>query len=229
MTAWRLNGTFCARELAVASPPSTSRSRTRRRDGSAIADHSSSSVPALIPPGGEQSLEAADEEGPAVTVVLGVARLLLLGPADPVETGLRDPQTCSIAALCRERELDQDGIPRHGRLSVGVAPSERELLRRLDRLHHQGCHRWLLGRRVLEHEGAGATRSQIELDPVREPLGDLVGLGDRAPHHVGRCLDEDFAFDAQVGHGAHPQLLTSSLRGNGVALPPSSPCLRLSR
>ena len=70
---------------------------------------------------------------------------------------------------------------------------------------------------------------QVRLHLVGEPPGDLVGLGDDAPDDIGRRFDHDLAFDAQVGHGAQPQLLTGTLLGYGAALSPSSPCLRLSR
>ncbi|MGD0244148.1 MAG: hypothetical protein ABSB59_28035 [Streptosporangiaceae bacterium] len=41
-TAWRENGTCPASQLALTSPWLTSRSRTWQRDGSPMADHSSS-------------------------------------------------------------------------------------------------------------------------------------------------------------------------------------------
>ena len=82
---------------------------------------------------------------------------------------------------------------------------------------------------VLEHEGAFATGSRIEFHPVREPLDDLVGLGDGPPHDLDRRLYHHFALDLEVSHGRHPQLLTDISFGHGVALPSSNPALRPSR
>ena len=187
VTAWRVNGTFSANELAVDSPPSTSRSSTRRREGSAMADHSWSSVPWLIRRGGEQVLEAAEERLPAVTVLRGVAGLVVVGPADGVETRLGDPQSGPLGALRYKCELDQDGVARHGRLALGVAPAEREPQRRFDRDHHQR-------RRAILPSNTRVPAPpvpQVELDLVGEPPGDLVGLGDGAPHDVGGRIDDE--------------------------------------
>jgi hypothetical protein len=71
-------------------------------------------------------------------VLVGVAGLVLLRPGEGVEAGLDDAEPCPLVALGREGELDEDGVARHRCLALGVSPPERELPRRVDRLHDDG-------------------------------------------------------------------------------------------
>src|SRR5580704_9172949 len=53
---------------------------------------------------GEEILEAAEEHRPALTVLLDVLRLVVVGPTNVVESGFHDAQTRASRALLRQGE-----------------------------------------------------------------------------------------------------------------------------
>jgi hypothetical protein len=140
-------------------------------------------------------------------MVLGVAGLLLVGPGDAVEPGLADPQPGAVVGLGGEGELGQHRVARRRRLALGGAPAEGEPVGRLDGVDHHGGADGLRRGLVLEHQRPGGPGPDVEIDPVGEPQGDLVGLGDGPPHDVDGRLDDDLAGDGEVGHD--PPLLRS--------------------
>src|SRR5690242_17845513 len=163
MTAWRVNGTSWASELAVAAPPCTSRSRTRRRDGSAIADQSSSPESSLIPRRAELRGERTELLFPAAPVVVGVAGLLVGGPAHGVETRLHDAQSRAFGTLGGEGEVDEDRPGWFRCPAGGPAPPEREPSRRVDRLDDDRHGHGLSRLPALERERAATAGLHVEL------------------------------------------------------------------
>ncbi len=124
-TAWREKDTRPASQLALTSPLLTRRSSTRRRDGSAMADHSSSSACAVIPIGASR---ATRRGGPGTRPSRpGARRHNVLSPrrARRAARGrFRLPGDGSARALGRQRELDQHRVAGHWFLPAGMVPAE---------------------------------------------------------------------------------------------------------
>ena len=76
-----------------------------------------------------------------------------------------------------------------------VVPRELEALLRLDALDDRAA---LVA--VSPAEAAGAAGARVELDLVREPLGDAVGLRQRRPHLLTRDREHDLAPDLHDRH-----------------------------
>ena len=102
-----------------------------------------------------------------------------------------------MLAFAGEGELDQERVARRRLLAGRVVPPEREPGRRLDGLDDD--------RAALLAEAHVAVGAGLDLQVhlVGEPLGDLVGLGDGAPHHLDGGLDQDLPLDLVLGraHG----------------------------
>src|SRR3546814_241646 len=116
-TAWRVKGTWSARELALASPCWTRRSSTRRRDGSATAVHSASSGSVgmlALSRLGQCAGEAVEEDAPAVGVLLGVLGLVDVLALERVEGALGDPQA-GVVALGGGGEIHEERVGGRGR------------------------------------------------------------------------------------------------------------------
>jgi hypothetical protein len=75
-----------------------------------------------------------------------------------------------------------------------MVPAEREAGRRINRLHHD--------RAALVPEPHVAVRAGLhdQVHLVGEPFAHLIGLGDGAPHHLGRRLDQNVLLNHQAGH-----------------------------
>jgi hypothetical protein len=78
-----------------------------------------------------------------------------------------------------------------------MVPAEGEASGRIDRLHDDRA------ALVPELHVAARTGLDHELDPAGEPLAYLIGLGDGAPHHLRRRLDQNLAIDHKAWH-QHP-------------------------
>src|SRR6202171_4046907 len=188
-TAWRVKGTWPARQLALASPRWTRRSSTRRREGSAIAAHRSSSGSVLIsfhPYVRSASNRARrSRNSPQPPLCSSAYRCLStsgqLSGSRPLSTTRRRvcaPSPTRVNSTRRE-------FPAAGSSAGGVVPSERETGRRIHRFDHD---RAALFTEAHVATGAGL---DLQLHLVGEPLADLVGLRDGAPHYLDRGVGDD--------------------------------------
>ena len=75
-----------------------------------------------------------------------------------------------------------------------MVPAEREAGGRVDDFHDDRA------ALVPELHVAMSARFDHEVHPVGEPLAYLIGLGDGAPHHLHRRLDQDLPLDHETWH-----------------------------
>src|SRR5581483_7577873 len=116
--------------VGVAWPRARMRSSTLRRDGSAMASHSSSSPggtlrPAVSGLSCDIVLQAGQVGFPALVVRLIVAGRVLVRPPQGGEPAFGDAQPGS-AALGGQSELHQQRVVLRRLLTVGVVPAERK-------------------------------------------------------------------------------------------------------
>ena len=116
--------------------------------------------------------------------------------ADKVElvAGFDDAKPGPFGPFGRQRELDQHRVTGHRFLTAGVVPAEREAGWRVDGLHDDRASL------VSELHVAMSPRLDHEVYPVGEPLAYLIRLGDGAPHHLHRRLDQDLPLDYEAWH-----------------------------
>jgi len=132
-----------------------------------------------------------------VGVLVGVLLLVDVGPAEQVEAALDHPEA-GVLPFAGEGELDQHRVPGRRLLARPVVPSERETSGRFHGLDHHGT--------ALVAEAHVATSAGLDLQVhlVGEPQRDLVGLGDRPPHHLDGGLDQDVPLDLVLARAHRP-------------------------
>src|SRR6516162_8301508 len=187
-------GTSAASAVGVAWPWARMRSSTLRREGSAMASHSSSSPDGWSRCWGsglacDIALQAGQVGVPALGVRLVVSGHVLPGALQRSESAFGHPKP-GADALGGEGELHRQRVALVWPLALGVVPAEGEPVRRLRGLHNQRHGHPLAGRPVLEGQGSLAAGSRIEIGGVAEPLADLGGGG-----------DHDLFLDDAGGHG----------------------------
>ena len=127
-------------------------------------------------------------------MLLGVALLLRVGQGAQLVAALDHAKPGLLVALGCQRELHERRVAGHRLLPAGMVPAEGEASRRIDRLHDD--------RPALVPELHIAVRTGLdhELHPAGEPLAYLIGLGDGAPHHLRRRLDQNLPIDHKAWH-----------------------------
>ena len=127
-------------------------------------------------------------------VLVGVALLLRVGPGERLVTAFHHPKAGPVVALGRQRELDQQELPAAG------TPPWFSFQWNENRVGGSTTSTVDGPALVPEPHVAMRARFDHQVHPVGEPLRYLLGLGDRAPHHLDWRLDQHVPVDQQAWH-----------------------------